>query len=293
MIKLLKALSRPSSGLRLLPLIVAGYLAAGCGQSRSADVQVPPAAGHPVASDRDIRILENPGFTVGYDVQKRRAAWVAFRLRDIGRFQSMHRPDFKPDPRLQSDQQRSNYDGSGFDRGHMAPNYAIRQLYGRRAQRATFYYSNIVAQRSRLNQLAWQRLEEIEIDDIAPVAAPLWVITGPMPAADDGRPQKFYRLWLAHDSSDHWQALAFVVPQHVRGDERLSQFRTSINTIEKATGLDFWPELSHKTQARLEADAAPASTFNFARYACKPARYREQWQDRSGIHLDFKRCDSP
>ncbi|WP_162622850.1 DNA/RNA non-specific endonuclease [Salinisphaera orenii] len=272
-------------------LIGIAALLLACAQSSPGNQALPAAVGQPTAHARDIRVLDNPGFVVGYDLKRRRAAWVAFQLRPVGHSQPMQRPDFKPDSRLASKRQRTHYDKRGFDRGHMAPNYAMRQLYGRQAQRASFYYSNVVVQRSRLNQLVWQRLEEIEIDDLAPQLDALWVVTGPVPADNGGLPNAFYRIWLARGSSGQWRTLAFIVPQSVRGDERLSRFRVSIDRIESATGLEFFPKLDHKTQQRLEIDRAPASTFGFARHACQPARYRSKWQGRGGIHLNFDRCD--
>lgn len=278
------------AGIALAAISIAVVVLTACGQSRMPKGSWPASTGHPVASHREIRILTNPGFVIGYDLARRRAAWVAFRLHAVHGFESMERPDFQPDPRLRPGARRTEYPFHGFDRGHMAPNYAMRQLYGRDAQRASFHYSNVVAQGSRLNQLDWQRLEEIEVDDIAPRVAPLWVVTGPMPVPGDEIPNRFYRIWLARNDNGEWRALAFILPQDVRGDERLSRYRVAIDSIEAVTGLDFFPDLAPKIQVQLEAQPSPASTFGFARYACQPARYRDDWQGRDGIHLNYARC---
>ncbi len=239
---------------------------------------------------RTIRTLQNDGFSIGYDTKRRRAAWVAFRLTPVAHHHSMPRPKFRPDPRLDHPQDLSIYAGSAYDRGHMAPNYAISQLYGAHAQRQTFYYSNIEPQTPRLNELLWQRLEEIEIDDIAPAMHTLWVVTGPIPAHDGGPPMAFYRIWLAKTHAGHWSMLAFRIPQRVRGDERLDQYIVSVDAIEAATGLNFFSNLPAKAQKALESHPAPASTFGFAQYACAPARYGGRWQNRDDIHLRYNRC---
>ena len=239
--------------------------------------------------------MKNKGFIVGFDEVRGRAAWVAFRLTAISQHHSMPRPYFRDDPRLDNDggQTRGEpavYAGPRYDRGHMAPNYAISRLYGARAQRDTFYYTNIVPQTPRLNQLVWQRLEEIEIDDLAPALGKLWVITGPIPEDAAAAPVAFYRIWLARAASGAWRVLAFRVPQNVRGDERLDRFIVSIDTLEAATGLDFLAGLPADRQTQLESRPASAQTFGFAAHACDRARYGWRWQDRDGIHLNYRRC---
>ncbi|WP_353248795.1 DNA/RNA non-specific endonuclease [Salinisphaera sp. T31B1] len=252
-----------------------------------------PEFGQPVAARQSLRVLDNTGFTIGYDGKRRQAAWVAYRLGPIGARQYLPRPSFEADPRLPTPAPLARYAGPDYDRGHLAPNYAISQLYGEAGQRQTFYYSNVAPQRPRLNQLVWQRLEEIEIDEIAPRVGALWVIVGPIPAAPGQPPVAFFRLWIARDGQGGWQALAFRVGQSVRGDERLDAFIVPIDRIEAETGLDFLPELSTARQAAIEGHAAPASTFGFAPLACQPARYSRRWQDRDGIRLRYDRCANP
>ncbi|MES1927697.1 DNA/RNA non-specific endonuclease [Salinisphaera dokdonensis CL-ES53] len=235
--------------------------------------------------------MVNDGFAIGYDSVREQAAWVAYRLRPIGPYRSMPRPSFISDPRLPRRDPTPVYTGPDYDRGHLAPNYAMSQVYGTRAQRQSFYYTNVAPQRPRLNQLVWQRFEEIEIDDIARDESPLWVMLGPIAADSSSVPQAFFRIWLARTASGEWEAAAFVVPQSVRGDEPLSRFVVSIDRIEALTGLDFLPRLDMTRQAALESEPAPARRFRLATLACEPARYAPRWQGRDGIRLDFERCE--
>ncbi len=246
--------------------------------------------GYPEAAQRPVRLLDNDGFVIGYDTAIGQAAWVAYRLRPLGEYRRLPRPSFAPDPRLDGTDGRAVYDGPTYDRGHLAPNYAISQRFGATAQRQTFYYSNIAPQTPRLNQLVWQRLEEIEIDDIATNTGELWVIVGPIPDRHDGPPTGFYRIWAARSPDVGWQTLAFRVGQAVRGDERLDSLIVSIDEIERATGLDFLTAFPRARQVALESSAADARTFDFAAYACQPARYGRRWQDRNGIRLRYDRC---
>lgn len=262
----------------------------------------PEELGLPQSLDRNIRLIENDGFVIGYDQSLGRAAWVAYRLTAVSDYVNRPRPPFIDDPRLQKSTDTHVYDGPDYDRGHLAPNYAMSQLYGQVAQRQSFYYSNIVPQRPRLNQLVWQRLEEIEIDDIAPRHGPLWVLLGPVPAArvalgDDPKgdggsepPVAFFRIWIGHDKDGAWQATAFMVPQSVRGDEPLVQFLVAIAAIEARTGMNFFPALSETEQAHLENSPAPPRRFGLETLACMPARYAPRWRDRGAVRLDFDRC---
>lgn len=281
----------------LLPCILAMSWTTSCGAGSGADAgSWPQISGAPipqrVGAASDIHVLTNPGFVVGFDRERGRAAWVAYRVAPVADFSPMARPKFRPDSRVAEAASRRVYWAPQFDRGHLAPNYAMAQLYGRDAQRAAFYFSNIAPQTPRLNQLAWQRLEEIEIDRMAPQLDALWVTVGPIYGSADGDvPVAFYRIWQDRMPSRQWRFMAFRVPQDVRGDERLSRFLVSVDAVERATGLDFFSGLPDAVEASLEAAAGSVKRWGFAAYACMPARYRDDWQNRGGVHLNFDRCD--
>ena len=272
-------------------LLVGVLLLVGCHPS-SGDIEESSAAlpGYPQSESASLRQLDNHGFVVGYDTTRQRPAWVGYRVSAIEGYRPMPRPSFGADPRLAVSARTPGAFGHGYDRGHLAPNYAISQLYGAQAQRETFYYSNVVAQRPRVNQLVWQRLEEIEADDIAPRAETLWVFVGPVGGGGVQQPTAFYRIWAGRGADDRWQALAFRVEQSVQGDERLDGFIVSIDAIEAETGLNFLPALPKDVQAALEARPAASDTFGFVQWACQPARFGRRWQGRDGIRLRYDRC---
>lgn len=255
------------------------------------------AAGPPQADHFAVRILANHGFTVGYAPARRSAVWVVYRARAIGERRYRKRPDFAPDPRLADPVSIYAYFGTGFDRGHLAPNYLISNLYGPAAQQDSFLLSNVTPQRPRFNQLLWQRLEEVEADYAAPRSGALRVTVGPVfgphpQRIDDGPAiaKAFYRLWLDQTASGGLRAIALLVPQSVRGDERLDSFVVSVDRVEAQTGLDFYPNLADAIQVRIEAEAAKPGAWGLSQIACLPARYREDWQGRGGIELNFDRC---
>jgi len=75
--------------------------------------------GHPVI------VLTNAAYLTGYCEARRNPAWVAFSVGSISIGSTAKRPSrFTTDTRTRS-ATHDDYTGSGFDRGHMAPNYAI------------------------------------------------------------------------------------------------------------------------------------------------------------------------
>jgi endonuclease G len=66
--------------------------------------------------------------------------------------------------------------------------------------------------------------------------------------------------------------LAFIVPQTIRGNESLSQFVTSIDTIEAQTGLDFFSDLDDVIEDRLEASVEPQA-WDLQAVSNAPYRY--------------------
>lgn len=251
----------------------------------SAAAQGETFAGEPRAAPAvAVTVLRNPGFVVGYSEKRRQALWVAFRaasLKDSRKLAA--RPPFEIDARTRARVSTFDYQGSKYDRGHLAPNYLIGKLYGREAQRATFLMSNVAPQSKRLNQLVWQRLEEAEADLVAPRAGELWVVTGPVFGSNPSRlksgievPQAFYRIWLDVRANGAPAVLAFVVPQEVCGTEPLERYLASVDEIERHTGLDFFHELADAKEQALEGRRTAAG-WRLWRFNQLPPRYAEKF----------------
>ena len=208
-------------------------------------------------------MLTNTGYLSGYCEARRNPAWVSFSVSSITVGPSGKRlSKFVTDTRTQSRVAHEAYTGSGYDRGHMAPNYAIATRYGHGAQRETFLMSNITPQAPELNRIWWRILEEKEANDFAMRLERVWVLTGPMfdqrierLASGVEIPDAFYRIILDEENGLP-RVLAFIAPQTVTGNEPLSQFLSSVREIERQTGLDFYPELPKEVQERLETGKA-------------------------------------
>lgn len=212
------------------------------------------------------RVLRNDGFMLGWSDLRGNALWVTYRLTPLpANSRRLPRPErFSADWRAFGLINHDAYTRSGYDRGHLAPNHAIAQLYGRDAQLATFRMTNISPQRSDLNQRLWQRLERYEMDTLAARYGEVWVTTGPVFTGEREHlrshllveiPDAFYKLFAVTEANGSPRLFAFLIPQQVRGDEPLARYVVSVDEVEKLTGLDFFHALEDPLEAHLEAAA--------------------------------------
>lgn len=210
----------------------------------------------------DLRVLENSGYIVGYDEGRKNPAWVAYRLFKVENESAPERPEgFDTDPRTRSRVTSGDYTGTGYDRGHMAPNFGIGLCYGAEAQEETFLMSNIVPQTPELNRGPWRELEQRVARRISQRFDEVWILTGPIydPSPrllEDGVavPSAFYKI-IVDQTEDGIRALALVYPQKPAADAEVHAFLTSIDAIETATGLDFFTTLPDDAENTFEAVA--------------------------------------
>jgi len=281
----------PASVLLLVPLLFFLWLWLG----RSALPQDSPG-GWPRVREPVDRLLTtelvNPGFVVGYSEWHGVPRWVAYRADPPPTHRLQRRPaHFEPDPRTLRCRlgwhcvRHESYRDSGFDRGHMAPNFLIGTRYGPEAQHATFLLSNVAPQRPSLNRGSWQRLEAVEADRFAPNARVLWVVVGPVFDEHPPRfspewiavPKAFFRIFWGEDEEGRQRVLAFLMPQETPPQADLRSYLTTVRAIEEATGIDFFPDLPAQEQARLETAAPDPDAWGLTEeWARAPGRYRAE-----------------
>jgi endonuclease G len=213
------------------------------------------------------KILPSQAFTVGYSNKRGNPLWVVYRLKPLpDNIVQLKRPSyFSTDKRADNKVTHADYNKSGYDRGHMAPNYAISALYGKQAQLETFVMTNITPQKPNLNRKLWQRLEEVEIKYFTQLAPTIWVTTGTVfdnridylsTASHVEIPDAFYKIYAMQDGNKTY-LLAFLMPQEVKGNEPLDYYLVTVDKIEELTGLDFFHELDDREENALEAALDP------------------------------------
>lgn len=242
-----------------------------------------PCRGLPRADDPGfdrfgLRILTNSGFTVGYSELYANPLWVAYSLSEPRFPPPRSRPDrFSADPRSFRAVDGDAFRGSGYQRGHLAPNYAMYRVHGTEAQQDSFLMTNISPQRPNLNQKLWQRLEEAIMDHLLPGQGDLCVITGPifeglpyiLPSGV-AIPDGFYKIVVSAGAEP--RVLAFAMPQSVNGDEPLDRYLVPVDEIERRTGLDFLSALDDRKEQALEA-VVKTDGWGLQKVARLPARF--------------------
>lgn len=149
------------------------------------------------------------------------------------------------------------YDGFGYDRGHLAPSADFR--WSEKALSESYYYSNMSPQLADFNRGVWAELEGLLRAYLyRNPTTQLYVFTGPvlrpgLPTIARAKnkvaiPEQFWKIAL--DLTNR-KAIAFVVPQNPKGYP-LSSFATTIDEIEKVTGINFFAGMEDGLEESLE-----------------------------------------
>lgn len=217
--------------------------------------------GYP-SDKKHLTYLENKSYVVGYSESLRNPLWVAYRVFDVPARKSGKRPGFRTDRRTRSKVSPRDYTHSGYDRGHMAPNYAISTRYGSDGQRETFLMSNIIPQTPRINRYLWKDLEMRVAKRYGLYFNEVWVLTGPVFEKTIHRlksgvaiPSAYYKI-VVDEKDGQLRATAFLIAADCPPYTRIKSRLVSIDQIEELTGLDFFPQLPLDNQIALEANPA-------------------------------------
>ncbi|PNW79681.1 hypothetical protein CHLRE_08g362750v5 [Chlamydomonas reinhardtii] len=139
-----------------------------------------PALKHGVPETDIIRVYD--GYVAAYDYRTRNPKWVAEHITpaswsgEANRERSEFFPDPEVDPRFGA--KLSDFRGSGYDRGHMAP--AANHKDSQKAMDQTFSLVNISPQAGKgFNRDYWARFERF-VKELTDVAGDVYVITGPL-----------------------------------------------------------------------------------------------------------------
>ena len=211
---------------------------------------------------QDIRILDRGEFKIGWSDTLRHPVWCAYHVTRDARCENAKRPGFSKDRSLPRTPVPGDYTKSGYDRGHMVPNYAIVTRYGEEAQKLTFCMSNIAPQTPALNRGIWREVEHRIADLWTARYGEIWVIVGCISAtsnretiggSDIDVPTAYYQVVIAQEGMDV-RALAVLFDQSVSWKAWAARHLITIDELESLTGLDFNPELPSFLQEPLESD---------------------------------------
>lgn len=225
-------------------------------------------------SAKNHEVLEHRALVIGYDTGHNLAQWVFHKLIPDVNFGNVTRSnDFRPDPLLggQSAVQEdyfvtheqpdgtTQYDGFGFDRGHLAPSADFR--WSATALSESYFYSNMTPQRPGFNRNSWAEVEDILRGIIYNEPKEYFIITGPvlepgLPVIERGVnklsiPQYHYKI-IVDASEENPRGMAFLMPNE-ECDYPLDYYVVSIDSIEALTGLNFFPNFTPEQEKVIES----------------------------------------
>lgn len=204
------------------------------------------------------QVIERPYYTLRYNEKHEQPDWVAYHLySDSLRQDTFERTNnFRKDPRVRTGSaELSDYRGSGYDRGHLAP--AADFSYDEFALSQSFYLSNMSPQVPGFNQGIWKKLEG-KVRDWAIENDNIYVVTGPVldksfKTIGENQvsvPEYYYKIVLDIQKPEI-KAIAFLM-KNEKSSASLQSFVVSIDRIESLTGLDFFPGISDELEEALE-----------------------------------------
>ena len=216
-------------------------------------------------------VIVHPGHMLVYDERHEQPKWTAhIATPDLITGNLARIDSFLPDPQVKTGTAvTADYWNSGFDRGHMVPSADMRWNLG--ALQGTYYYSNVSPQVPELNRGTWAELEDWGRRYVNFSKRRLFVVTGPV--LRDGLPtiQKADRknevsipelFWkvIADLDGDAPKAIAFVMRNSAQEYPPIS-YSVSVDSVERLTGLDFFPALDDAAEQRIEVMREPKDWY--------------------------------
>ncbi|MDX1651140.1 MAG: DNA/RNA non-specific endonuclease [Brumimicrobium sp.] len=215
------------------------------------------------------QLIRHTCISISYNPDCRQAEWVVYSLRkEVLENAEITRTDrFIPDPLLPDSisAHDKDYYKSGYDRGHLAP--AADMAGSLKCMQESFYYSNISPQLPGFNRGIWKKLEA-QVRKWAVQYDSILVVTGPLLGIDENNrikssqvciPKGFFKALLIYYEGKPY-GIGFFVP-HLSLSKDISEYRVSIDQLEKITGFDFFPSLKKKVQKRMESIVIPERWF--------------------------------
>ena len=218
----------------------------------------------------------HPQYATGYNAQRGLPVWTSWHVgrADLTR-NAPRQNDFRADPGLPRQFYQvtpQSYAGSGFDKGHNCPSGDRTASLDDNS--ATFLMSNMVPQAPQNNQQTWARLEEYTRGQVEKGQEAYVIMgsygrggtgkNGPASTLDQGRVSVPARIWkvvvflpegdndLRRISAGQARVLAVDTPNDNTSSPQWTQYLTSVDKIEAASGLDILSALPPDTQARLQ-----------------------------------------
>jgi endonuclease G len=211
-----------------------------------------------VTLPKDAWLIKHNAFYSAYSTQHKQPYWVAHIVPKDILYGSYTRNDgFFLDSLFLNTADSTDYWGSGYDRGHLAPAADFR--WHKDAIKESFYYTNIAPQNKAFNRGAWAKLETL-VREFTIDANEVYIVSGSvlhqkLPKIPQGSyqvsvPKYFYKI-VYDIYPPSYKAIAFIMPnQDINFD--LQKYIVSVDSIEALTGFDFMNILPDSIEHKIE-----------------------------------------
>lgn len=218
--------------------------------------------------------IEHSAMILEYDEKHEQARWVSHMiLPEIKNGKVLRTNDFRIDKKVKTgtatqqdyfltdtlENGKVNYDGYGYDRGHLAASADFR--WSEKALSESYYYSNMSPQLPDFNREIWADLEGLLRKYVVANDVPLYVTTLPILTDDLPKQERAINKLsiprayakVAYDPINE-RSIGFIL-ENKPATKTLDKYAISINEVEEATGMDFFKSISESTEDKVELEA--------------------------------------
>lgn len=229
--------------------------------------------GNPSQANSDLSnsnnyLITRPQYVLSYNRELGIANWVSWQLNKSWLGTSDRQDDFRADDGLPQGWDQitpSNYNNSGYDRGHLAP--SADRTNSIESNSATFLMTNIIPQAPDNNRGAWAELEKYS-RSLVDQGKELYIIagvSGKKGTIAKGKitvPRETWKIITVLDQpgaglkgiSPNTRIIAVSIPnnQGIK-NKNWQNFRVSVDQLQKVTGYNFFSVVEPNLQKSLES----------------------------------------
>lgn len=280
-----------------LILLLISLLVVGCGEKETPPVASAPTqtqafqpidndygnpnlkAGNPSKATQDVAKTDNylilkPQYVLSYSKNRNIANWASWELNKLWLGNAKRQNNFRPDSSLPKGWYQvttKDYDGSGFDRGHLVNSQDRSRSVEDNS--ATFLMTNIVPQAPDNNQVAWEKLESYS-RDLANQGKELYIVAGGTGIGGEGKngtanslrnnvtvPSSMWKVILVVDDptkglagvNANTRAIAVIMPNKQGRNHKWQDFCATVDDVQKLTGYNFFTNVAPDIRAKIDA----------------------------------------